>query len=105
MVPGVSDANRTMRSISEREAMNMPVQGTAADIIKIAMIRVYGRLKMELPEAKLILQVHDELIVEAPESAAEQALKILKEEMQSAVELEVPLIVDAKCGKNWFESH
>lgn len=91
--------------MGKRIAMNTPIQGTAADIIKIAMIRVYRRLKKELPQAKLILQVHDELIVEAPEESAEQALNILKEEMQSAVKLSVPLLVDAKCGKTWFETH
>lgn len=101
----ILSANKTIKALGKRIAMNTPIQGSAADIIKIAMIRVYGRLKKELPEAKLILQVHDELIVEAPEGASAQALKILREEMQSAVELDVPLLVDAKCGKNWFESH
>ncbi|MDE6732401.1 MAG: DNA polymerase I [Oscillospiraceae bacterium] len=101
----ILSTNKTVNALGKRIAMNTPIQGTAADIIKIAMIRVFGRLKKELPEAKLILQVHDELIVEAPEEKSAQALKILKEEMQSAVELEVPLLVDAKCGKNWFESH
>ncbi len=101
----ILSTNKTIKALGKRIAMNTPIQGTAADIIKIAMIRVYRRLKRELPEANLILQVHDELIVEAPEGKSEQALKILREEMQSAVELEVPLLVDAKCGKNWFESH
>lgn len=101
----ILSTNKTIKALGKRIAMNTPIQGTAADIIKLAMIRVYRRLKKELPEAKLILQVHDELIVEAPESASEQALKILREEMQSAVDLEVPLLVDAKCGKNWFETH
>lgn len=85
--------------------MNTPIQGTAADIIKIAMIKVSQRLERELPQAKLILQVHDELIVEAPETAAQQALKIVTEEMQQAVELKVPLPVDAKIGKTWFDTH
>ncbi|MDE6729140.1 MAG: DNA polymerase I, partial [Oscillospiraceae bacterium] len=104
-IPEILSTNKTVKALGKRIAMNTPIQGTAADIIKLAMIRVYKRLKSELPEAKLILQVHDELIVEAPEGAAEKALLILKEEMQSAVELEVPMLVDAKCGKTWFESH
>lgn len=101
----ILSANKTVKALGRRIAMNTPIQGTAADIIKIAMIRVYKRLKKELPSAKLILQVHDELIVEAPDDVSEKALRILKEEMQSAAKLEVPLEVDAKRGKNWFESH
>lgn len=104
-IPEILSTNKVVKALGKRIAMNTPIQGTAADIIKIAMIRVYRRLKKELPQAKLILQVHDELIVEAPEDVSEQALKILKEEMQSAVKLSVPLLVDAKCGKTWFETH
>lgn len=101
----ILSTNKTVKALGKRIAMNTPIQGTAADIIKIAMIRVYRRLKRELPQAKLILQVHDELIVEAPENVSEKALQILKEEMQSAVQLDVPLLVDAKSGKSWFETH
>ncbi len=101
----ILSSNKNVKALGKRIAMNTPIQGTAADIIKIAMIRVYRRLKKELPEAKLILQVHDELIVEAPEAVSEKALQILKEEMQSAVELDVPLLVDAKSGKSWYETH
>lgn len=104
-IPEILSANKVVKALGKRIAMNTPIQGSAADIIKIAMIRVYRRLKRELPEAKLILQVHDELIVEAPENSAELALNILKEEMQSAVTLSVPLLVDAKSGKSWFETH
>ena len=104
-IPEILSTNKVVKALGKRIAMNTPIQGTAADIIKIAMIRVYRRLKKELPQAKLILQVHDELIVEAPENAAEQALKILKEEMQSAVSLSVPMLVDAKCGKTWYDTH
>lgn len=104
-IPEILSTNKVVKALGKRIAMNTPIQGTAADIIKIAMIRVYRRLKKELPEAKLILQVHDELIVESPEESAQQALNILKEEMQSAVTLSVPLLVDAKCGKTWFETH
>lgn len=104
-IPEILSTNKVVKALGKRIAMNTPIQGSAADIIKIAMIRVYRRLKKELPQAKLILQVHDELIVEAPEESAQQALNILKEEMQSAVTLSVPLLVDAKCGKTWFETH
>lgn len=104
-IPEILSTNKVVKALGKRIAMNTPIQGSAADIIKIAMIRVYRRLKKELPQAKLILQVHDELIVEAPEESAQQALNILKEEMQSAVALSVPLLVDAKCGKTWFETH
>lgn len=104
-IPEILSSNKVVQALGKRIAMNTPIQGTAADIIKIAMIRVFNRLKRELPQAKLILQVHDELIVEAPEYNAEKAVKILKEEMQSAVELSVPLIVDAKSGKSWYETH
>ena len=104
-IPEILNTNKTVKALGTRIARNTPIQGTAADIIKLAMVKVYQRLKRELPEAKLILQVHDELIVEAPEEMAEKALNILKEEMQNAVRLDVPLLVDAKIGKNWFETH
>ena len=93
-----------LRAFGERVARNMPIQGTAADIIKIAMIKVSERLKKELPEARLILQVHDELIVEAPEDKKELACKILTEEMQNAANLSVPLTADANAGKTWFDA-
>lgn len=104
-IPEILATNKTVKALGKRIAMNTPIQGTAADIIKIAMIRVYNRLKKELPEARLILQVHDELIVEAPENLAEQAAKILREEMENAVKLGVPLPCDAKIGKTWYDVH
>ena len=104
-IPEILSTNKTVKALGKRIAMNTPIQGTAADIIKIAMIRVYNRLKRELPEAKLILQVHDELIVEAPEAVSQKALSILQEEMQNAVQLAVPLPVDAKIGKTWYDVH
>jgi len=85
-------------------ARNMPIQGTAADIIKIAMVRVDERLKRENMQARLILQVHDELIVEAPEAESEKAAKILQEEMENAVALSVPLTADAAIGKTWYDA-
>ena len=84
--------------------MNMPLQGSSADIIKIAMVKVYERLERECPRAKLILQVHDELIIDAPIEDSRLASKILKEEMENAVSLNVPLTVECKIGKSWFEA-
>lgn len=104
LLPELKNSNGMLRAFGERVARNMPIQGTAADIIKIAMIKVYERLKKEIPEAALIMQVHDELIVEAPEDKAEAACKILKEEMENAVSLSVPLTVDAAFGKTWFDA-
>ncbi len=92
------------RSFSERASMNMPLQGSSADIIKIAMVNVYKRLKEENLQAKLILQVHDELIIDAPISEVEIAKKILVEEMENAVSLSVPLTVEANVGKTWYET-
>lgn len=104
LLPELKSTNGMMRAFGERVARNMPIQGTAADIIKIAMIRVFERLKKELPEANLIMQVHDELIVETPEEKAEIAAKILKEEMENAVQLKVPMTVDANIGKTWYDA-
>lgn len=101
----LSASNKTLKALGRRIAMNTPVQGTAADIIKIAMIKVYKRLKAEYPDAKLILQVHDELIAEAPEQQASDIAAMIKEEMENAVKLSVPLIADVKCGKSWHETH
>lgn len=104
LLPELKNSNGMLRAFGERVARNMPIQGTAADIIKIAMIRVSNRLGREMPEAALIMQVHDELIVEAPTDKAEAACKILKEEMESAVRLSVPLTVDVHFGKTWYDA-
>ena len=104
-IPEILSTNKVVKALGKRIAMNTPIQGSAADIIKIAMIRVYNRLKKELPQARLILQVHDELIVEAPEELAQQAAVILREEMQGAVELAVPLTAEAKEGRTWYDAH
>jgi DNA polymerase-1 len=93
-----------LRAFGERVARNMPIQGTAADIIKIAMVRVYNRLKDENMEAKLILQVHDELIVEAPEAEIEKAAKILSEEMENACQMKVRLRADVNVGRTWYDA-
>jgi len=103
-LPELKAQNRATRAFGERVARNTPIQGTAADIIKLAMVRVYDRLRQEGLAARLILQVHDELIVEAPEAEAERAAAIVTEEMQNAVSLRVPLIADAHIGKNWLEA-
>ncbi len=103
-LPELSSSNFNMRSFGQRVAMNMPIQGSAADIIKIAMIKVYNRLEKENLKAKLILQVHDELIVEAPDNEVMQVAQILQEEMENAVKLDVPLTADACMGKTWYDT-
>ncbi len=103
-VPELSSSNFMQRSFGERVAMNSPIQGTAADIIKIAMIRVYRRLKEEGLASKLILQVHDELLIETKEEEKEQVAKILEEEMKGAAQLAVSLEVDLHTGSNWYEA-
>ena len=103
-LPELAESNAIRRGFGERVAMNMPIQGTAADIIKIAMIRVFERLKEEYPQAKLIMQVHDELIIEAPENDAENVAALLKETMENACELAVPLTVEVACGKTWYDT-
>lgn len=104
-IPEILNSNKMIKALGKRIAMNTPIQGTAADIIKIAMVKVYRRLKEQLPEARLILQVHDELIVEVPEQLSARAVQILREEMEGAVKLAVPLIADAKEGKSWYDAH
>ena len=103
-LPELKSSNFNLRSFGERVALNMPIQGTAADIMKLAMVAVEKRLKKELPEAKLVLQVHDELIVECPEPQAEAAAKLLEEEMEQVAHLSVPLTAEAHWGRNWLEA-
>ena len=103
-LPELNSSNGMLRAFGERVARNMPIQGTAADIIKIAMVRVYNRLKDENMEAKLILQVHDELIVEAPEAEIEKAAKILSEEMENACQMKVRLRADVNVGRTWYDA-
>ena len=93
-----------MRKFGERVAMNSPIQGSAADIIKIAMLNVSKQLENSDIDAKLILQVHDELIIEARADQAEKAAQILKEEMENAVQLPIPLTVDLSIGDRWYET-
>lgn len=103
-LPELSSSNGMLRAFGQRVARNMPIQGTAADIIKIAMVRVYNRLKEENMKSRLILQVHDELIVEAPEGEIEKASKILSEEMENACKMKVRLRADVGVGKTWYEA-
>ncbi len=104
MLPELAASNAVLRSFGQRVARNMPIQGTAADIIKIAMIRVHRRLQEEQLDARLILQVHDELIVEARTDLADQVCRLLEEEMEAAAQLSVPLSVEAHAGKTWYEA-
>ncbi|MBR4030351.1 MAG: DNA polymerase I, partial [Clostridia bacterium] len=103
-IPEITSSNFNLRSFGERVAMNAPIQGYAADIIKIAMVKVYERLLKENLKSKLILQVHDELIIDALKEEQHQVEKILKEEMENAVALSVPLIADMKAGNSWYET-
>lgn len=103
-LPELTASNANLRAFGERVARNMPVQGTAADIIKLAMLRVYNRIEREKLDARLVLQVHDELIVEAREDLADYVCNLLCEEMSAAADLTVPLSVDAHSGKNWYEA-
>lgn len=103
-LPELKSANRNLKAFGRRAAMNAPIQGTAADIIKIAMIRVYKRLKEEKLDAKLILQVHDELIVEASKECKDAAAKVLSEEMQQAVKMAVPLYAEVGSGHSWYDA-
>jgi len=103
-LPELATGNRITKAFGERVAMNTPIQGTAADIIKLAMVKVFERLKAEGMRSRLILQVHDELIVEAPVEEAEKAAAILKEEMEGAANFAVTLTADANIGDNWLDA-
>ncbi len=103
-IPELISSNFNMRQGAERVAMNTPIQGTAADLIKLAMIRVENALRETYPQAELLLQVHDELIVECPEEIAEGVAALVSKVMQEAADLDVPLIAEAKIGKSWYEA-
>ena len=100
----LKSSNFNVRSFGERAAMNMPLQGSSADIIKIAMINVYKKLSGGRYKAKLVLQVHDELVIDCPKEEAEEVAKILKTEMENAVSLRVPLTVEVGVGENWYQT-
>lgn len=103
-VPELRQSNKMVQAAGKRIAMNTPIQGTAADIIKMAMVKVYDRLRAEVPEARLILQVHDELIVEVPQKLALKAAKILGETMQTVVDFTVPLTAEVNMGGSWYDA-
>lgn len=100
-----ASSNFQVRASGERMARNTPIQGTAADIIKLAMVHVWQRLRDEKLQARLLLQVHDELIVEAPEEEIDEVKRILKEEMENVVHYSVPLTTEVGVGKTWLEAH
>jgi DNA polymerase-1 len=103
-LPGINDRNANIRRAAEREGINMPIQGTASDIVKIAMLHVDDAFKREGLDAKMLMQVHDELLVECPKSEADKVAKTLKREMESAVKLDVPLIAETGIGDNWMDA-
>ena len=103
-LPEIRSSNFNMRSFGERVALNMPIQGTAADLIKLAMVRVDRALREAGLQAKLILQVHDELIVECPPEETEQVRAIVTGQMESVAQLSVPLVAEAKVGRTWYEA-
>ena len=101
----INAANGLRRQAAERAAINAPLQGSAADIIKKAMIDINAFLDKKLPQTKMIMQVHDELIFETPKANAEEILNLMKDMMEKAVKLDIPLIADAAVGQNWNEAH
>ncbi len=101
-IPSINDRNHNVRSRAEREAINMPIQGTASDIVKISMLKVDDALRREGLKTKMIMQVHDELLLESPNDEVEKAMEIVKREMENAVKLDVPLTVEIGAGKNWM---
>ncbi len=103
-LPGIMDRNANIRKAAEREAINMPIQGTASDIVKIAMLRVDEEFKQDGLESRLLMQVHDELLVEVPEKEVSKVSEILKHEMETAVSLDVPLVADVGVGDNWMDA-
>ena len=103
-IPELKSSNFNVRQGAERIALNTPIQGTAADLIKLAMIRVEKALNARYPQAELLLQVHDELIVECPEEMAADVAKLVSEEMTKVATLAVPLVAEANYGKSWYDA-
>ena len=103
-IPELKSTNYNIRQGAERIALNTPIQGTAADLIKLAMIRVDNALREKYPQATLLLQVHDELIVECPEEIADQVAELISREMEGIAKLNVPLLAEAKYGKSWYDA-
>ena len=105
MLPDINSRNSVVRGYAERNAINAPIQGSAADIIKIAMICIAARIEKEGLQARMILQVHDELNFNVPANEVEALDRIVKEEMENAYRLKVPLLVDSGVGENWLSAH
>lgn len=103
-IPEITSKNFNVRSFGERVALNTPIQGSAADLIKLAMVQIYQVLQEEKLDAKLILQVHDEILFDVPKNEQERVTKIVKEYMENAMQLKVPLLAEVKCGENWYET-
>ena len=104
-LPEINARNATVRSLAERNAINAPIQGTSADVIKLAMINVDRRLVREGLRSRMVLQIHDELVFDAFREEVDALAGIVKEEMEKVVELSVPLIVECNYGNNWLEAH
>ncbi|NVM05141.1 MAG: DNA polymerase I, partial [Candidatus Helarchaeota archaeon] len=104
-LPNINSDNQRIRKSAENIAINAPIQGTAADMIKLAMINIYKKIKQKKMKTKMIIQIHDELVFELPESEIEPAKSIIKTEMENALKLSVPIKVDIDIGKNWLEAH
>jgi len=104
-LPEINSKNLSARQFAERTAINTPIQGTASDLIKVAMVAIDHRITREELKTKMIIQVHDELVFEVPESELEAVQKMVKEEMEKVVKLSIPLEVDVHWGKNWSEAH
>jgi DNA polymerase I len=102
-LPDVNNQNHNLRARAEREAINAPIQGTASDLVKLAMIKVYKRLRSERLNTRLLLQVHDELLFEVPPAEVDRVKEIVKTEMENVHKLSVPLLVEVRTGKNWME--
>ena len=103
-IPEIKSSNRIVKALGERLAMNAPIQGSAADIIKLAMVNVYNKLKEKELKSTMILQVHDELILNVKENELEEVKQIVKDEMEKVLDMKVPLEVDTNMGKTWYEA-
>jgi DNA polymerase-1 len=104
-LPDITSGNNTVRAAAERIAINAPMQGTAADIIKVAMVQIHARMQAEKMKSKLLLQVHDELVFDCHKTEETELMALVKELMEGALPLAVPLVVDMRVGKNWLEAH
>jgi DNA polymerase-1 len=105
LIPEIHSANIGLRINAEHMAVNTPIQGSAADLIKVAMVKLHEKLRKKKMETSMLLQVHDELVFESPKSEAEDAKKMIVHEMENAISLKVPLKVDVGTGRNWLEAH